>query len=210
MRAVICVQQGRPGQGRVDPGASGPKVGRLQPDFDEAREHCEKQAAEHRYRYVRSGNKPALIAGMGTYTLEILEAADTEVIIVPVGGGSGAAGACVVAKAVRPSVQVMTSSPRPPAACRSWRGRSLVEDAAGTFAEGLATRTASSCRSRSCGAAGQLRAGVRQHAAVRDAGDRSRKRAIWSSRPRRPRWPQYWPEPSVAGRKVAIVCSGAT
>ena len=29
-----------------------------------------------------------------------------------------------------------------PAAYRSWRGRSLVEDATSTFAEGLATRTA--------------------------------------------------------------------
>jgi len=42
---------------------------------------------------------------VATCTLEILEARPgTEVIVVPVGGGSGAAGACVVAKAVRPSV----------------------------------------------------------------------------------------------------------
>jgi threonine dehydratase len=113
-------------------------------DFDEAREHCEKQAAEHRYRYIHSGNEPALIAGVGTYTLEILEAQpDTEVIVVPVGGGSGAAGACVVAKTVRPSVEVIgVQSEAAPAAYRSWRGRSLVEDATSTFAEGLATRTA--------------------------------------------------------------------
>src|SRR5580700_10916983 len=43
-------------------------------DFDEAREHCEKLAAEHGYRYIHSGNEPALIAGVGTGTLEILEA----------------------------------------------------------------------------------------------------------------------------------------
>src|ERR1700722_6578888 len=42
-------------------------------DFDDAREHCEKLAAEHGHRYVHSGNEPALIAGVGTYTLEMLE-----------------------------------------------------------------------------------------------------------------------------------------
>ena len=113
-------------------------------DFDEAREYCEKLAAEHRYRYIHSGNEPSLIAGVATYTLEILQARpDIEVIVVPVGGGSGAAGACVVAKAVRPSIEVIgVQSEEAPAAYRSWRAGSLLEDVTGTFAEGLATRTA--------------------------------------------------------------------
>src|SRR5947209_13771800 len=37
-------------------------------DFDDAREHCEKQAAENGYRYVHSGNEPGLIAGVATST----------------------------------------------------------------------------------------------------------------------------------------------
>jgi len=41
-------------------------------DFDDAREQCEKQAAEHGYRYIHSGNEPDLIAGVGTYTVEIV------------------------------------------------------------------------------------------------------------------------------------------
>ena len=53
-------------------------------DFDEAREYCEKQATEHGYRYIHSGNEPLLIAGVATYTLEVLEARpDIEVIVVP-------------------------------------------------------------------------------------------------------------------------------
>jgi len=113
-------------------------------DFDEAREHCEKQAVEHGYRYVHSGNEPALIAGVATCTLEILEdRPETEVIVVPVGGGSGAAGACLVAKAARPSIEVIgVQSEAAPAAYRSWRARALVTDTTSTFAEGLATRTA--------------------------------------------------------------------
>jgi threonine dehydratase len=111
-------------------------------DFDDAREHCEQLASEHGYRYVHSGDEPLLIAGVGTETLEILEQQpSTEVIVVPVGGGSGAAGACIVAKAVNPAVKVIgVQSDAAPAAYRSWRERRLVEDRMGTFAEGLATR----------------------------------------------------------------------
>jgi len=144
VRAIICVpEQANPV--KVDSmRALGAEVVFYGRDFDEAREHCEQQAAAHGYRYIHSGNEPALVAGVATYTLEILEdAPDTEVIVVPVGGGSGAAGACVVAKAVRPSVEVIgVQSEAAPAAYRSWQAGTLVEDTNSTFAEGLATRTA--------------------------------------------------------------------
>jgi threonine dehydratase len=113
-------------------------------DFDDAREHCEQLASEHGYRYVHSGNEPLLIAGVGTETLEILEEQPrTDVIVVPVGGGSGAAGACIVAKAINPAIRVIgVQSDAAPAAFRSWQVRRLVEDKMETCAEGLATRTA--------------------------------------------------------------------
>jgi len=113
-------------------------------DFDEARGHCERLAEEHGYRYVHSGNEPLLIAGVATHTLEILEEQPRiDVIVVPIGGGSGAAGACVVARAMSPDVRVIgVQSEAAPAAFRSWRERRLVEDRMETVAEGLATRTA--------------------------------------------------------------------
>jgi threonine dehydratase len=114
-------------------------------DFDEAREHCEGLAHEHGYRYVHSGNEPLLIAGVGTETLEILEEQPrVETIVVPIGGGSGAAGACIVAKSVDPAIRVIgVQSEAAPAAYRSWKERSLVDGSPmETFAEGLATRTA--------------------------------------------------------------------
>ena len=40
-------------------------------DFDEAREWVEHEAAARGLRYVHSANEPALIAGVGTYALEI-------------------------------------------------------------------------------------------------------------------------------------------
>ena len=111
-------------------------------DFDEAREHAERLAGEHGFRYVHSGNERHLIEGVGTYTLEILdELPDVDVIYVPVGGGSGAAGVCVAAKSTRPDVTVIgVQSSAAPAAFKTWQSRDYVTDTMGTRAEGLATR----------------------------------------------------------------------
>lgn len=113
-------------------------------DFDDARVHAEALAREHGYRYVHSGDEPHLIAGVATETLEILEEQPgVEAIVVPIGGGSGAAGACIAAKAVDPAISVIgVQSAAAPAAYRSWSEGRLVEDRMGTVAEGLATRTA--------------------------------------------------------------------
>jgi threonine dehydratase len=111
-------------------------------DFDDARENAERLAAEHGYRYVHSGNEPHLIAGVASETLEILEEQPgVDVVIVPAGGGSGVAGACIVAKAIDPAVRVIAvQSDAAPAAYRSWKERRPVQAACRTFAEGLATR----------------------------------------------------------------------
>jgi threonine dehydratase len=113
-------------------------------DFDDAREHCERLAAEHGYRYIHSGNEPDLIAGVATHTVELLEERpDVDVIIVPVGGGSGAAGACIAGKSIRPEIQVIAvQSAAAPTAHDSWRAGALVERPNKTAAEGLSTRTA--------------------------------------------------------------------
>ena len=144
VRAVICVPEQANPVKVESMRALGAEVVFWGRDFDEAREYSQKQATRHGHRYIHSGDEPALIAGVATCTLEILEARpDTEVIVVPVGGGSGAAGACVVAKAVRPAIEVIgVQSEAAPAAYRSWRAGRLVEDTTRTFAEGLATRTA--------------------------------------------------------------------
>ncbi len=113
-------------------------------DFDEARVYCETLALEKNMRYVHSGNEPLLIAGVGTIALEILEdAPDVGTIIVPVGGGSGAAAACLVAKTINTRIRVIgVQAERAPAAYKSWRAKKLLEDKMETEAEGLATRVA--------------------------------------------------------------------
>ncbi len=142
--AVICVPAGANPVKVASIRGLGAEIVTYGVDYDEAREHCERLSRERNYRYIHSGNEPHLIAGVGTEALEILEdQPETDVIIVPVGGGSGAAGTCIAAKAIRPGIQVIgVQSAEAPAAYRSWKARTLLEDRMGTFAEGLATRTA--------------------------------------------------------------------
>ncbi len=111
-------------------------------DFDEARGHCEILAREKNMRYVHSANEPSLIAGVGTMALEIFEdEPQVDTIFVPVGGGSGAAGVCLVAKEINPKVRIVgVQAERAPAAYKSWLVKELLEDRMATEAEGLATR----------------------------------------------------------------------
>jgi len=114
-------------------------------DFEDARLECERRASSLGLRYVHSGDEPYLIAGVATAALEVLrdQLPDADVLIVPVGGGSGAAGACVVAKALRPGVQVIgVQAAGAPAAYLTWKERAPRQTARiDTFADGLATRT---------------------------------------------------------------------
>ena len=112
-------------------------------NFDEAREHCERLAEEEGYRYVHAANEPLLMAGVATYSLEIVEEfPEVEYIFVPLGGGSGATGACIVAKATNPDIRVIAvQSEQAPAGYLSWKNRRITEAPMRTVAEGLATQT---------------------------------------------------------------------
>ena len=144
VRAIVCVPEGANPVKVSSIRGLGAEIVTHGVDFDEARVHAERLAEEHGYRYIHSGNEPHLIAGVGTQALEMLERQpDLEVIIVPIGGGSGAAGTCIVAKSINPKIEVIgVQSAEAPAAYKSWKERRLVEDRMGTIAEGLATRTA--------------------------------------------------------------------
>ncbi len=112
--------------------------------YDEARIHCEELSRKQGYRYIHSGDEPDLIAGVATETLEMLqEEPGIEVIIVPVGGGSGAAGTCIAAKSIKPEVKVIAvQSEASPAAHDSWKQGVMVERPNRTNVEGLSTGTA--------------------------------------------------------------------
>jgi threonine dehydratase len=102
-----------------------------------ARQHAEETGA----RLISPGDTPELLAGVGTVYLEILEThPDVDAIVVPVGSGTGAAAACLVAAALAPRCAVIgVQSGASPAAHDSWRSGDLVERPNRTVAAGLAT-----------------------------------------------------------------------
>jgi threonine dehydratase len=112
-------------------------------DFDEARALVEELCVARGLRYVHSANEPDLIAGVGTYALELFEAlADVDVVFVPIGGGSGACGLITVRDALGLRTRIVgVGAERADAVARSWRtGTRVVGESADTFAEGVATR----------------------------------------------------------------------
>ena len=114
-------------------------------DFDESRVWVEEETARRGYRYVHAANEPLLIAGVGTMSLEIMEELpEVDIIINPLGGGSGCSGHCIVAKGIKPDVEVIgVQAERAPAVYLSWKAGELREtESSDTFAEGLATRVA--------------------------------------------------------------------
>jgi threonine dehydratase len=140
---IIVPEKANPGKVAAMQGM-GAEVIKHGADYDESKLHCETLAHEHGYRYIHSGNEPMLIAGVGTEGLEMLEdEPDLEVIFVPIGGGSGAAGVCIAAHAIDPAIQVIgVQSEASPAAYETWREHRLMTAPNRTFAEGLATGVA--------------------------------------------------------------------
>ncbi len=112
-------------------------------DFDEAKQYVETELLSRGLRYVHSANEPLIIAGVGTMACEIFEQLpDPDVILVPIGLGSGVCGTALVAKTVRPQTQVIgVQAEGAPAVARSWQsGGFETTERVDTFAEGLATR----------------------------------------------------------------------
>jgi threonine dehydratase len=141
VKAIIIVpEKANPGKvaAMVGMGAQVIKHGAT---FDESKLHCEELARVHGYRYIHSGDEPLLIAGVGTEALEMLEEQpDLDLIIVPIGGGSGAAGVGIAAHSINPSIQIIgVQSEASPAAYETWKYHRPVTAPNRTFAEGLAT-----------------------------------------------------------------------
>ena len=113
------------------------------PEFDAAREHAEELAVEEGYRLVHSANEQALVAGVGTAGLEVVEdIPDLDYLFCPVGGGSSAAGYCLTVGALTDASVIGAQSAAAPAVHSAWsEGHFDPHDRMETFAEGIATRS---------------------------------------------------------------------
>jgi len=139
---VVCVpEDANPGKVRAME-RLGARIESHGDTFDDAREHAERLAAEEGYRYVHSANEPALVAGVGTAGLEIVEdCPDVDVLFSPVGGGSSASGYCLTVGELTDADVVGVQSAAAPAMHRAWSEGTLEpHERMETTAEGLATQ----------------------------------------------------------------------
>jgi threonine dehydratase len=140
---TVVVPEGNNPEKNASMRAMGAAVLEIGRDFDEAREYVEKEHAARGLRYVHSANEPMLIAGVATYAVEIFDdLPDVDVILVPIGGGSGACGCSLVRSWTGSRAKVIgVQAAGADAFTRSWRGTErVIGDKAETFAEGMATR----------------------------------------------------------------------
>jgi threonine dehydratase len=179
--------------------------------FDDSRLVAERIARDSGAFYVDSGNVPALIAGVGTAAAELFETApELDALFVPVGAGTGAAGACLAAAELAPNCRVVgVQSAQAPAAYESWRAGELVERPNRTVIEGVSTGKAFELPQAI------MRAHLHDFLLVDDADVRAAQRllltsahtmaegagavalaALWSRRA------------EYAGRRVGVICSG--
>lgn len=113
--------------------------------YEEAREYAEKISKEKGILYVHGVNEPLLYAGVATMHLENIEdLPSVDVIINPIGGGSGCSGAVIVAKTIDPKIKVIgVQAEGAKSFYLSWKkGRLTSTGKAETIAEGLATSKA--------------------------------------------------------------------
>lgn len=111
----------------------------------ESCQHALHLAAERGMRFVSPGDDPAIVHGHATIYLELLRRhPDLEAIYVPVGSGSGAAGACVVRDELAPDCRIIgVQSAAAPAAYNSWRSGRVEQADCGTRFSGVATSSGS-------------------------------------------------------------------
>jgi threonine dehydratase len=141
---TICVPHGNNPEKNAALRAWGARVVEEGADYDEAVAVALAFVASEGRTLAHSTNNPNVLAGAGTMSLEILEAAsDLDTLIIAIGGGSQAVGAITVARALRPDLRVIgVQAAGASAAHDGWHAKAPRRtERAATFAEGVATRS---------------------------------------------------------------------
>ncbi len=144
-RAVIYVPKGNNPDKNALMVALGAELVEHGRDFDQANEEAEARASNENMRFVHPANEPLLVAGVGTFAMEVAEdLPDADAIVVPIGGGSLVSGAVLALRTMRPGMQIIgVQAARAAALTKSLElGVITSVEAADTFADGLATRQA--------------------------------------------------------------------
>ncbi|GGE28726.1 threonine dehydratase [Marinithermofilum abyssi] len=109
-------------------------------NYDESEAHAYRLSEEKGLTFIHAYEDPYTIAGHGTIGLEImLDLPETDMIVVPAGGGGLILGIAILAKAVRPDIQIIgvQSHASPPWYYSFRAGRMMEVEYRESLAEGL-------------------------------------------------------------------------
>ncbi len=112
--------------------------------FDDAAELAATQSREEGLTYIHPFNDPVIATGQGTIAYEIIsDLPDTDVILVPIGGGGLASGIATLAKLLKPTVKIIGVEPSGAASMKASleAGKITTLDHIETIADGVAVKT---------------------------------------------------------------------
>ena len=142
LEAVIVVPEGNSREKNAAMAAQGGQLVVHGHDFQAALEHARERAAAEGLVMVESFH-PKLVAGVASYSLELLRAVpDLDALYVPIGLGSGICGALAARDALGRKAQVIgvVAENAPCYALSFAAGEAVSTNGADTFADGLACR----------------------------------------------------------------------
>ena len=113
-------------------------------NYDEAYTHALELAEERGLTFVHPFNDLDVVSGQGTLAFEILaDLPETDIIILPIGGGGLAAGVATLAKMLKPEIQIIGVEPAGAASMKLSveSGHICTLDTVDTIADGVAVKT---------------------------------------------------------------------
>lgn len=173
---TVCVPRGNSVEKNAAMRALGAELVEFGTDFDEAREHAGRLAAERGLEIVPSFH-PDLVRGVATYALELFRAVSgLDTIYVPIGMGSGICGLIRTRDLLGLPTRIVgvVADGAPAYALSVEAGRVVTTAAAKTLADGMA------CRVPDPDALAVIAAGADRVVRVSDAEIAAAMRALWT------------------------------
>ena len=144
IRSIICMPFHAPLSKVQATKNYGSEVELVKDSFDDAAAYAAKLSKEEGLTFVAPFDDEKVIAGQGTIGLEILEKLpDTDIIVVPIGGGGLISGIAVAAKSINPNIKIIgvqtKISPSMYESIKEWK--IITVKGGSTIADGIAVKT---------------------------------------------------------------------
>ena len=144
IRSIICMPYHAPLSKVQATKNYGAEVELVKDSFDDAAAYAAKLSKEEGLTFVAPFDDEKVIAGQGTIGLEILEKLpDTDIIVVPIGGGGLISGLAVAAKCINPNIKIIGVKTKiSPSMYESIKeGKIITVKGGSTIADGIAVKT---------------------------------------------------------------------